>query len=66
MSDRLTISRLRNCVAALAQSKIMIFETSILYAYEASLQLGYEVREICNIFFFVQKLTKTVSQLTVT
>ena len=45
MSDRLTISRLRNCVAALAQSKIMIFETSILYAYEASLQLGYEVSE---------------------
>ena len=43
MTDRLTISRLRNCVAALAQSQIMIFETSILYAYEASLQLGYEV-----------------------
>nr|CAG4636330.1 EOG090X09DD [Eubosmina coregoni]SVE69916.1 EOG090X09DD [Eubosmina coregoni] len=46
MTDRLTISRLRNCVAALAQSQIMIFETSILYAYEASLQLGYEVKEL--------------------
>ncbi|KAF2898522.1 hypothetical protein ILUMI_07654 [Ignelater luminosus] len=36
--DREAIGRLRNCILALAQSKMMLFDTSILYAYEESLK----------------------------
>lgn len=35
-TDREVIARLRNCILALAQSKIMLYDTSILYAYEES------------------------------
>lgn len=34
--DREVISRMRNCVLALSQNKMMIFDTSILYTYENS------------------------------
>ncbi|XP_064027208.1 exosome complex component RRP4 isoform X3 [Pogoniulus pusillus] len=37
LSDREVISRLRNCVVALVTEKLMLFDTSILYCYEASL-----------------------------
>ncbi|XP_077778253.1 exosome complex component RRP4 isoform X2 [Podarcis muralis] len=37
LSDREVISRLRNCVVALAEQKQMLYDTSILYCYEASL-----------------------------
>ena len=37
-ADREVISRLRNCVLALAEHKMMLFDTSILYTYEASLK----------------------------
>lgn len=37
LSDREVISRLRNCIVALATQKLMLFDTSILYCYEASL-----------------------------
>ncbi|KAF5285572.1 hypothetical protein FQA39_LY16584 [Lamprigera yunnana] len=43
-SDRETIGRLRNCILALAQSKIMLYNTSILYAYEESLK--YNVSDL--------------------
>lgn len=42
--DRETISRLRNCILALAYCKKMLYDTSILYAYEESLK--YNVAEL--------------------
>lgn len=38
LTERETIGRLRNCILALAQSKILLYDTSILYAYEESLK----------------------------
>lgn len=35
-TDREVIIRLKNCVQALAESKMLLFDTSVLYAYEAS------------------------------
>ncbi|KAJ8300139.1 hypothetical protein KUTeg_021658 [Tegillarca granosa] len=37
-ADREVISRLRNCVLALAEHKMMLYDTSVLYTYEASLK----------------------------
>lgn len=37
LSDREVISRLRNCIVALVTQQLMLFDTSILYCYEASL-----------------------------
>ncbi|XP_023015296.1 exosome complex component Rrp4 [Leptinotarsa decemlineata] len=42
--ERETIARIRNCILALTQSKMMIYDTSILYAYEESLK--YNVAEL--------------------
>ncbi|XP_057666381.1 exosome complex component RRP4 [Diorhabda carinulata] len=42
--ERETIARLRNCILALTQSKMMLYDTSILYAYEESLK--YSVVEL--------------------
>lgn len=36
--QRKIIARLRNCISALAQNKVMIFDTTIQYTYEASLK----------------------------
>lgn len=36
--QRNVIARLRNCILALAQNSIMIFDTTIQYTYEASLK----------------------------
>ena len=36
--QRNVIARLRNCISALAQNRIMIFDTTIQYTYEASLK----------------------------
>lgn len=41
---RETIARIRNCILALAQSKMLLYDTSILYAYEESLK--YEVADL--------------------
>lgn len=38
---RETIARLRNCVAALAQERVQLFDTTLQYTYDASLK--YEV-----------------------
>lgn len=43
-SDREVIVRLRNCILALSQCKMMLFDTSIQYAYDESLK--YEVDEL--------------------
>uniref|UniRef100_A0A803SVN2 Ribosomal RNA-processing protein 4 n=1 Tax=Anolis carolinensis TaxID=28377 RepID=A0A803SVN2_ANOCA len=37
LPDREVISRLRNCIMALMAQKLMLYDTSILYCYEASL-----------------------------
>ncbi|KAL0192279.1 hypothetical protein M9458_010575, partial [Cirrhinus mrigala] len=37
LSDREVISRLRNCLLALSAHKVLLFDTSVLYCYEASL-----------------------------
>ncbi|XP_077334286.1 exosome complex component RRP4 isoform X2 [Lithobates pipiens] len=37
LSDREVISRLRNCILALAAQKMLLYDTSVLYCYEASL-----------------------------
>ncbi|KAH0615408.1 hypothetical protein JD844_004605 [Phrynosoma platyrhinos] len=37
LPDREVISRLRNCIMALVTQKLMLYDTSILYCYEASL-----------------------------
>lgn len=42
--EREVIARIRNCILALAQSKIMLYDTSIMYAYEESLK--YEPKEL--------------------
>lgn len=42
--ERETIARLKNCIEALAQCKMMLYDTSILYAYEESLK--YDVKEL--------------------
>lgn len=44
--DREVISRLRNCILALAHCKMLLYDTSILYAYEESLK--YEVHELLH------------------
>lgn len=36
--QRNVIARLKNCITALAQNRIMIFDTTIQYTYEASLK----------------------------
>lgn len=42
--ERETITRIRNCVLILAQSKMLLYDTSILYAYEECLK--YEVADL--------------------
>ncbi|XP_039442907.1 exosome complex component RRP4 [Culex pipiens pallens] len=44
--DREVISRLRNCILALAHCKMLLYDTSILYAYEESLK--YDVHELLH------------------
>uniref|UniRef100_A0A1B6MIS7 Uncharacterized protein n=1 Tax=Graphocephala atropunctata TaxID=36148 RepID=A0A1B6MIS7_9HEMI len=43
-SDREVIARLRNCILALAASKMLLFDTSICYAFEQSQK--YQVSEL--------------------
>lgn len=43
-NERDVIARLRNCILALAKCKLMLYDTSIQYAYEESLK--YEPREL--------------------
>ncbi|KAK2167909.1 hypothetical protein LSH36_22g02009 [Paralvinella palmiformis] len=43
-ADRAVIVRLRNCVVALAESHMTLYDTSIIYAYEESLK--YTVKDL--------------------
>lgn len=45
-ADREVIARLRNCILALVTCKMMLFDTSILYAFEESSK--YEVDELLH------------------
>lgn len=38
LSDRDTMARVKNCIAALVASKMMLDDTSIMFAYEESLK----------------------------
>ena len=42
--DREVIARLRNCIHALASCKMLLYDTSIMYAYEESMK--YKVHEL--------------------
>ncbi|TNM91996.1 exosome complex component RRP4 [Takifugu flavidus] len=44
LSDREVISRLRNCIMALAAHKVLLYDTSVLYCFESSLQ--HQVKDI--------------------
>jgi exosome complex component RRP4 len=46
LQERETIARLRNCTLALAQHKVMLHDTSILYAFDISIQLGYQPKDL--------------------
>lgn len=46
LSDREVISRLRNCLLALAAHKVMLYDTSILYCYESS--LAHQVQAVVS------------------
>jgi len=43
-ADRQVIARLRNCILALAEHRMMLYDTSILYTYEACSQ--YETKDL--------------------
>ncbi|XP_031568847.1 exosome complex component RRP4-like [Actinia tenebrosa] len=43
-ADRDTIARLRNCVVALSEESILLFDTSLMYAYEESMK--YSVKDL--------------------
>uniref|UniRef100_A0A8C4UG21 Exosome complex component RRP4 n=1 Tax=Falco tinnunculus TaxID=100819 RepID=A0A8C4UG21_FALTI len=51
LSDREVISRLRNCIVALVNQKLMLFDTSILYCYEASLPHQWQPAQLDGMFF---------------
>lgn len=44
LSDRKVIARLRNCILLLASHGVQLYDTSVTYAYEASLK--YDVKEL--------------------
>ncbi|TEA29628.1 hypothetical protein DBR06_SOUSAS510216 [Sousa chinensis] len=44
LADREVISRLRNCIVSLATQRMMLYDTSILYCYEAS--LPHQIKDI--------------------
>ncbi|XP_059781825.1 exosome complex component RRP4 isoform X3 [Balaenoptera ricei] len=44
LADREVISRLRNCIISLATQRMLLYDTSILYCYEAS--LPHQIKDI--------------------
>nr|CAG4641020.1 EOG090X09DD [Eulimnadia texana] len=65
-SDREVMSRLRNCILALADSKIMLYDTTIMYAYDSSIRAGYQVKELMapSVRKQIGKLTRVKDRLT--
>ena len=54
-SDREVVARLRNCVQLLAAHKMQLYDTSVLYTYEASLNF-----QVC-FFKTIYNITKITS-----
>ena len=50
LEERRTIARLRNCILALAKHKIMLFDTTIQYTFDASLR--HKVKEMKRMVVF--------------
>ena len=50
-SDRETIARLRNCIVTLTDNGVMLFNTSLQYAYDASMK--HSVGNVMNIHYFI-------------
>ena len=50
-SDRETIARLRNCIVTLTDNGVMLFNTSLQYAYDASMK--HSVGNVINTHYFV-------------
>ena len=46
LNERETMARLRNCTLALAQHKVMLHDTSVVNAFEISIQMGYQSKDI--------------------
>ena len=49
MEEREIIARLRNCILALAQQRILLFDTTVQYTYDASLKHEVSVLIICRL-----------------
>ncbi|XP_044125131.1 exosome complex component RRP4-like [Bufo gargarizans] len=47
LSDREVISRLRNCILALSSQMMLLYDTSILYCYEAS--LPHQIKDLLKL-----------------
>ncbi|XP_054161765.1 exosome complex component RRP4-like [Oppia nitens] len=46
LEDREKIARLRNCIIGLAKHKVMLNDTTVIYAYDISSQLGYHPKDL--------------------
>ncbi|XP_071948303.1 exosome complex component RRP4-like [Antedon mediterranea] len=57
IADREVIVRLNNCIRALACHRMMLYDTSILYAYEESLK--YEIKELLSSEVMDEAVEKT-------
>ena len=51
-SDREVLARLRNCIVGMAEHRMMLYDTSILYTYEASLKYTVRIFTLLVFFFF--------------
>ena len=57
-ADREEIARLRNCVLALAEHKMLLYDTSIMYAYEESLKYESKILLKTEVAAEIAELTK--------
>ena len=57
-ADRQAVSRLRNCVTSLAAKDVMLWDTSLTYAYEASLKFQASEMLRPDVMAEVASLTK--------
>lgn len=63
LSDREVISRLRNCLLALAAHKVLLYDTSVLYCYESSVQHQVGSISSFNSASFLFLITPIASQV---
>nr|CAB3244007.1 exosome complex component RRP4 [Phallusia mammillata] len=61
LEEREVVCRLKNCIQCLAKSSVMLYDTSVLYAYESSLQ--YQVKEIMSEKVSLEIVNQTISLL---